>query len=599
MASKVVKVIPAKPIDYSSNLPGVIKKKRVCAYARVSTSQDEQTNSYDAQVTYYTEHIKSNPEWEFVGIYSDEGITGTSITKRVGFQRMINDALDGKIDLILTKSVSRFARNTVDSLTTVRKLRDKGIEVYFEKENIYTLDSKGELLLTILSSISQQESVNISQNVAWGKRKAYADGKVTIAFKNFLGYEKGPDGKIKIVEEEAQIIRRIYNEFLMGYPIEYIRRRLVKDGIPTPMGKTGWCSSVVKSILTNEKYIGDAILQKTFSVDVLTKKKKKNEGELPQYYVENNHPAIISREMFEMVREELERRKENGQMVFVSHFSGRIQCGDCGGYYGRKVWHSNTPYQCYHWRCNKKFDGKHICNTPTIKEQSIEECFIKAFNELYTRKDEILENYRLCLDVICDDSVFTKRKEELEILCQNKVEIIKDYLFKCSKSPDDMEQVNKQYDTLIEELETLQNELQECNRNIAMLMAKRSKINSFIHALEHSAHVLTKFDAEVWQVAVNKMVIYHDLTVKFVWRDGSETMTTIERGVKEVKTGYKRPKQEPVLSDRVCKYCGKPLYDIPGYVKKQFCDSKCRKKWVKQEGVKASYECEDGQGNQE
>ena len=593
MANKVVKVIPAKPAEFTSSLPGVIRKKKVCAYARVSTSQDEQTNSYEAQIDYYTEHIKSNPEWEFAGIYSDEGITGTSIAKRAGFQRMINDAMDGKIDLILTKSVSRFARNTVDSLTTVRKLREKGVEVYFEKENIYTLDSKGELLLTILSSISQQEAANISSNVAWGKRKSFADGKVSFAYSSFLGYEKGTDGKLHIVESEAEIVRRIYNEFLLGYPMEYIAKRLIADKIPTPMKKDKWQCGVIRSILTNEKYIGDSILQKTFCVDVLTKKKKKNEGELPQYYIENNHPPIISREMFAMVQEEMERRKEFGMMIYVSHFSGRIQCGQCGHYYGRKVWHSNTPYQCYHWQCNRKFDGQEVCQTPTIKEKAIEECFVRNFNELFKKKGEILENYKASIDLICDDSKYVSRKNELEIICESKTNSIKDFLFKCSKSPDEIEQVNRKYDEYVAELESLQNELQECARNIDLLSAKRMKINSFIHGLERQEGMLSEFDAEVWQLMVNKMVVYPDSTVKFVWRDGSETMSTIERGVKEVKKGVKRAKPAPMLSDRKCPCCGKELYDIPGYIRKSFCSEKCRKSWYKKEGVTSYREYEE------
>lgn len=593
MANKVVKVIPARPVEYTSSLPGVIRKKKVCAYARVSTSQDEQTNSYEAQIDYYTEHIKSNPEWEFAGIYSDEGITGTSIAKRAGFQRMINDAMDGKIDLILTKSVSRFARNTVDSLTTVRKLRDKGVEVYFEKENIYTLDSKGELLLTILSSISQQEAANIGSNVAWGKRKAFADGKVSFAYSSFLGYEMGQDGRLHIVEKEADVVRRIYNEFLLGYTIDYIRKRLDADGVPTPMKKDRWQSSVIKSILTNEKYIGDSILQKTFCVDVLTKKKKKNEGELPQYYIENNHPPIVSREMFEMVREEMERRKESGQMVYVSHFSGRIQCGQCDHYYGRKVWHSNSPYKCYHWQCNNKFEGQRVCATPTIKESSIEDCFVRNFNDLFKRKNEILENYKASIELICDDSKYIARKNELEIICEKKTSSIKDFLFKCSKSPDEIEQVNRQYDEYVAELERLQNELQECNRCIDLLSAKKMRIKSFIHGLEAQSGMLSEFDAEVWQLMVNKMVIYPDLSVKFVWRDGSETMSTIERGVKEVKKGKKRVKAAPVLSDRTCLCCGKEMYDTPGYVRKRFCSDKCRKSWYKKEGVTSYHEYEE------
>ncbi len=538
MADKVVKVIPAKPKDFITSLPGAIKKKRVCAYARVSTEKDEQTNSYEAQIDYYTKYIKSNPEWEFVGIYSDEGITGTSIKKREGFKRMINDALEGKIDLILTKSVSRFARNTVDALTSVRKLRERNVEVFFEKENIYTLDSKGELLLTILSSLAQTESINISSNSAWGIRKTYADGKVTFAYSSFLGYEMGVDGKLYVVPEQAKLVRRIYKMYLSGCTYDYIARIFTKEGIPTPMKKTKWTSGVIQSILANEKYIGDSILQKTFCIDVLTKKRKKNEGELPQYYIENNHPAIISKEVFEMVKEERERREKCGPMVYLSHFSGRIQCGHCGNYYGRKVWHSNSPYKSYVWHCNAKYKNKNYCDTPTIKEKAIEECFLKAFNEIVLNKEEIIENYNQCIGIITDDEEYIKRRDELDLECEELQNTIKDFLNKCSKTNDDIGSVNKQYDEYIKQLEELQQKRHEASTQIVNCSAKKIKIRAFLKLFEEQNSSLIEFDPQVWQVAVDRMIIYHDMSVKIIWRDESETMTTIERGVREYPNTY-------------------------------------------------------------
>lgn len=280
--SKQVTIIPAKlnratftPLDQP-------KKRKVAGYARVSTDSEEQQTSYEAQVSYYTEYIQKRDDWEFAGVYTDQGISATNTKHRDGFNRMIADALDGKIDLIVTKSVSRFARNTVDSLTTVRKLKEKGVEVYFEKENIYTLDSKGELFITIMSSLAQEESRSISENVTWGQRKRMADGKVTMPYGRFLGYRKGEDGLPEIVPEEAEIVRLIYKSFMEGLSYYKIARMLMEREIPAPAGGEKWYTRTVESILTNEKYKGSALLQKKFTVDFLTKKQKVNEGEVPQ-----------------------------------------------------------------------------------------------------------------------------------------------------------------------------------------------------------------------------------------------------------------------------------------------------------------------------
>ena len=295
---KITAIPATKPLHAASHvLPNI---RRVAGYARVSTDDEDQANSYAAQVDYYEHYIRSHDGWQYAGIYTDEGISGTSIKHRDGFNQMVRDALSGKIDLIVTKSVSRSARNTVDSLTTVRALKDKGVEVFFEKENIWTLDSKGELLITIMSSLAQEESRSISENVTWGQRKRFSDGKVNMPFKNFLGYDRGPNGEPIINPEQAETVRRIYRRYLEGMSIPQIATALDADGVLTPRGKNRWSHTTIQSILTNEKYKGDTLLQKTFTVDFLTKTKKINEGEVPQYYVTGSHEAIIDPETWEL-----------------------------------------------------------------------------------------------------------------------------------------------------------------------------------------------------------------------------------------------------------------------------------------------------------
>ena len=322
MAKKVMK-IPATVSQFTASPIDSRKKRRVAGYARVSTDHDEQLTSYEAQLDYYTTLIKSHDDWEFAGMYSDEGVTGTSTKKREGFQTMVADALSGKIDLIITKSVSRFARNTVDSLSTIRELKEHNTEVYFEKENIWTFDSKGELLITIMSSLAQEESRSISENVTWGHRKRMADGKVAVAYSRFIGYDKGENGSMVINEEEAKVIRLIYGEFLAGLSYHAIADRLTSLGIKTPGGKSKWSQSTVKSILQNEKYKGDALLQKSYTPDFLTKKQVVNNGEVPQYYVQGSHEPIIEPEIFDrvqdMIKQRASKRGYSGVTIFSSN----------------------------------------------------------------------------------------------------------------------------------------------------------------------------------------------------------------------------------------------------------------------------------------
>ena len=303
-----VTVIPAHEIAAQAGEKAPGQKRKVAAYARVSTGREDQQTSYAAQIRYYTNYIKSRKDWEFAGMYSDEGLSGTSMQNREGFRRMIRAAMAGKIDLILTKSVSRFARNTVDSLTVIRQLKARGVECYFEKENIWTLDSKGELLITIMSSLAQEESRNISENTRWGMRKSFQSGKAFVPFKHFLGYDRGPGGEWVVNPQQAEVVRQIYDWFLQGQTFYAIAARLTEAQIPTPYGRQRWSAVTVKNILQNEKYRGDALLQKRYSRDFLNKKMLPNHGEVPQYYIKNCHEAIIAPAIFDKAQTELARR---------------------------------------------------------------------------------------------------------------------------------------------------------------------------------------------------------------------------------------------------------------------------------------------------
>lgn len=373
---KITVIESTKPlIQQVDNQP--TQKLRVAAYARVSTEQDEQQSSYEAQVNYYTTYIQRNPDWEFVGVFADEGITGTSIKKRNGFNLMLQKALNGEIDLILTKSISRFARNTVDTLQVVRQLKSVGVEVRFEKENLHTFDPKCEMMLTILASLAQEESRSISENVRWGKKRSMEEGKVSLAYSHFLGYRKGADGRPEIVEEEAAIVRKIYDLFLDGLTPKHIATYLTEHNIPTPTGKKKWYFSTVRSILSNEKYKGDALLQKTYIADFLTKQVKKNNGEIKQYLVENSHEPIIEPEVFDLVQEKLrEQGKQSHKIQNYSPFASKLICGDCGGFYGRKTrYYQNGKPSRTSWYCNQKYNNEVKCNTPTLNEAQIKATF--------------------------------------------------------------------------------------------------------------------------------------------------------------------------------------------------------------------------------
>lgn len=515
-----VTVIPPRMQAFAGNVVCATQLRRVAGYARVSTDSDEQFTSFEAQVDYYTKKIQENPEWTFVKVFTDEGISATNMKKRDGFNTMIAEALAGEIDLIVTKSVSRFARNTVDTLTTVRKLKDRGIEVYFEKENIYTLDAKGELLITIMSSLAQEESRSISENVAWGKRAKAASGRVYLPYKQFLGYERGPDGLPQIVESEATTIRLIYKLFLEGKTPSGIARYLESQRIFSPGGKEKWQHGTIVSILTNEKYKGDAILQKTFCADFLTKKIKRNEGELPQYYVSGSHPAIIPAEVFDEVQLEMKRRREANYTAREHCFSGRIICGDCGASYIEKVWHSTSQYRRRIWQCSRKFKNDERCRTPHLYEDDVKAAFIRAMNDMIEDKNDLILEYKQIIRQLTDcvtlDLDAKRQTEETDIVA----ELIRKSVAENAASLQDQEAYLERYQGLKARNEAATQRLKQIEDQRAESKQRRLKMLEFIRMLENSDGLLMDFDEGLWNATAEAVTVQVDGSMAFRWRNG-------------------------------------------------------------------------------
>ena len=518
-----VTTIPATISRYTASPINSTKKRRVAGYARVSTDHEDQATSYEAQVDYYTNYIKSREDWEFVAIYTDEGISATNTKKREGFKAMIADALAGKIDLIITKSVSRFARNTVDSLTTVRKLKDEGIEIYFEKENIWTLDSKGELLITIMSSLAQEESRSISENVTWGQRKRMADGKVSFAYSRFLGLDKDKEtGKIVVNPEQAETVRLIFRLFLEGMTPHSIATELTNRGIKTPGGKDVWNQQTVRRMLSNEKYKGDALLQKEFTVDFLQKKMKKNEGEVPQYYVEGNHEAIISPAVFDMVQAELARRKHGGSRYSgVSIFSNKIKCGDCGSFYGSKVWHSTDQYRKVIYRCNRKHNGEN-CNTPHITEDEVKAAFVSAYNQLVSEKADIIANVEIIRRTLCVTDELQEEKSKLEEEMAVLVEMTQNIMAENARVAQDQDEYQKRYDGLVNWYDTAKARYDEVVADISEKEAQGERLANFIRVLKKQDGVIREFDSSLWGCMVEYVIVDRDKTIVVIFKDGTK-----------------------------------------------------------------------------
>ena len=411
VAKKTVAIIPPQ-MKYDRHVRVEQKTLRVAAYCRVSTLLEQQEGSYEAQVDYYTEKIKSNPNWKCAGIFADDGKSATQTKKRDDFNAMIDACMAGKVDLVLTKSVSRFARNTVDALQCIRKLKEKNVPVIFEKEGVNTMESGGELLITILSSQAQEESRNISENTRWGLTRRFENGIISVNHKKFLGYTKDDDGNLIIVPDEAVIVKRIFREYLEGKSIIQIAKGLQDDGIKTVTGLENWHPGTIDKMLSNEKFCGDACMQKTYTIDFLTKKKVKNQGYAPQYYIEDNHEAIIPKELFHQVQVEKARRaslnkaavarKANKAKKEKSKYSSKyvltelLTCGECGHSYRRQTW-SKYGQKSAVWRCEdrlKQGTSSKCHHSPTLKEEQLHDAIMKAINKVVENNGDFIGTFR-------------------------------------------------------------------------------------------------------------------------------------------------------------------------------------------------------------
>jgi site-specific DNA recombinase len=507
--AKNVTVIPAKKIIGTQKITDKVQKIRVAAYCRVSTDSDEQESSYETQIEHYTNYIKSHPDWELAGIYADDGISGMNTKKRDEFQRMINDCNNGKIDMIITKSISRFARNTVDCLNYTRALKNKNIGVYFEKENINTLDAKGEVLMTIMASLAQQESESLSANVRLGLQFRYQQGKVQVNHNWFLGYTKDEDGHLIIDPEQAKVVKRIYREYLEGKSFLQIKKSLENDGIRNGAGNKKWYESNIKQILTNEKYIGDALLQKTYTVDILEKKRETNKGQVPKYYVEDSHEAIIPKDVFLKVQEEIARRANltNGATKHKRIYSGRyalsgvVFCAHCGDVFRRIKW-NNRGCKSIVWRCVSRLekDGPE-CSARTVHEDLLHKVVIKAINEAFQEKESILPLLRENIESSLEDETLNKIEE-----IDEKLKSLQQELLVTVNSINTGDEIGMEIRRLRDEKLALQNQ-QASHQEL------KKRINEMMSFLNNMPCELTEYQEEYVRILLEKITVYDDYII--------------------------------------------------------------------------------------
>lgn len=505
-----IMVIPATRTIGTQKPDGKEQKKRVAAYCRVSTELEEQESSYEVQVEHYKAYIKNNPEWELADIYADDGISATSTAKRDEFNRMIQDCREGKIDMILTKSISRFARNTVDCLKYTRELKSLNIAVYFEKENINTLDSKGEVLITIMAALAQQESESLSANVRLGLQFRNQQGKIQINHNRFLGYTKDEEGNLVIVPEEAEIVRRIYAEYMDGRSFQKIKRGLEADGIRNGAGNTKWHETNIKQILTNEKYIGDALLQKTYTVNTLEKKRVVNNGIAPKYYVEGSHEAIISKDVYLRVQAEIDRRANitagGKKRIYSSRYalSSIVFCGHCGDIFRRVKW-NNRGCKSTVWRCVSRVLKKQSgvdCPARTLREEELQAAVVTAINDAFAQQDSVIpvlqENVRAVLE-----SDTEERLAAVEAALKEKqMELLKA----------DRDQFNEIGDAII----SLREERQAILTEIANNTELQERVDDLASFLGEQPEALTEYSETLVRRLIEKVTVYDEkLTVEF------------------------------------------------------------------------------------
>ena len=531
---KVTVIPPIAEMQGESRID--MRPKRVAAYCRVSTDREEQEHSFETQKAMYTEMIMMKPSWQTAGIYADEGITGTVAKKRPGFMKMIEDCRKGKIDMIVTKSVSRFSRNNLDCLMYVRELKQLGIPIIFEKEGINTIQVSSELLLTLFGALSQAESESISMNVKLGIRQSLKNGNVRFSYKTFLGYRKGADGQPEIVPEQADIVRRIYNDFLAGATYLEIAKRLTEEKVPTMGGGSRWFSERIKSILKNEKYKGDALLQKTYITDPISKRVKKNNGELPMYYVENSHPAIIERRIFDRVQEEIARRagkkkvKQTGTKTELGRYSGKyaltelLYCGECGTPYRRCTWSRNGKKKIV-WRCVSRLDyGKKYCkNSPSVEESRLHNAITAAITKK-ANSEEI--NIGGIMDHI--ESFGSRRDTDGIIQRQRRIaeiEKVIDDLARLNSDEAQSGELDYKFSELYAELYSVKDELEEMQSGASALDG--DMLNEMREVVTGLKNHPVEYDDKVVRQLIDCIKVMSADTIKICFKDGTVTETAL------------------------------------------------------------------------
>lgn len=531
---KVTVIPPIAEMQGESRID--MRPKRVAAYCRVSTDREEQEHSFETQKAMYTEMIMMKPTWQTAGIYADEGITGTVAKKRPGFMKMIKDCRKGKIDMIVTKSVSRFSRNNLDCLMYVRELKQLGIPIIFEKEGINTIQVSSELLLTLFGALSQAESESISMNVKLGIRQSLKNGNVRFSYKTFLGYRKGADGQPEIVPEQADIVRRIYNDFLAGATYLEIAKRLTEENVPTMGGGSRWFSERIKSILKNEKYKGDALLQKTYITDPISKRVKKNNGELPMYYVENSHPAIIERRIFDRVQEEIARRagkkkvKQTGTKTELGRYSGKyaltelLYCGECGTPYRRCTWSRNGKKKIV-WRCVSRLDyGKKYCkNSPSVEESRLHNAITAAITKK-ANSEEI--NIGGIMDHI--ESFGSRRDTDGIIQRQRRIaeiEKVIDDLARLNSDEAQSGELDYKFSELYAELYSVKDEIEEMQSDAATLDG--DMLNEMREVVTGLKNHPVEYDDKVVRQLIDCIKVMSADMIKICFKDGTVTEVLI------------------------------------------------------------------------
>lgn len=570
-----VEIIAANLKDKNNNITIANKKKRVCAYGRVSTDDEEQITSYNSQIKYYTEKIKSNPDWEFVGIYADEGISGTQVKNRTEFQRMIDDALNGKIDIIMTKSISRFARNVVDTLKTIRELRDKKVDVYFEKENIHTIDLDSEMFLTLYSAFAQAESESTSQNVKLGLKAMMKRGEY-VGSPDCYGYDWNKETKqLEINEEQAEVVRMIFNWYIEGLGCRRIANKLEEMNIPSYTGAR-WSTSSISNMIHQEKYVGDLLQNKSYTVSPITHKCVRNKGEREKYYVKDHHTPIISREVWDKVQEISKKRYEGitfNKNDYKSRetrkyaFSGKIKCAFCGTNFCRRQssYSKKHPTYNYYWTCFKKREHSDACpDSVGISETKLEETFVMIYNDIIKNKHKTKQALiKAIKDVLSDNDYQDKLNnllKEKEIIEQRLSKIID---MELDDDIDRKEMFIQKERELLNQLNDIKSKISEYEKILDENKGLSKQIKEIDEYFDNYPSTLKKFNREAFENMIECIIVgdYDEngnklpRVARFVLKTGKEYKFEISKNSSNDKGNSDKNSEVSLCTRNVTLFC--------------------------------------------